>query len=504
VIEAHADIKRRAGGRVGSVLRNKYRLDRLLGIGGMASVFAATHVNNKSRVAIKMLHAELSVNADIRARFLREGYVANSVEHKGVVRVIDDDITEDGAVFLVMELLDGETVGARCKRLGGKLPPEEVAAIARPLLDVLTTAHDKQIVHRDVKPDNVFVTCDGVVKVLDFGIARLREGTNFTSTQSGQTVGTPAFMAPEQALGRAEEIGPFTDVWAVGATMFTLLTGALPHPARSDNEMLVLAATKPMRAVSSLNDTIPAELARIVDKATAFESGDRYADARAMRADLDAAMRAMSWKDHEVVAPPMSSALPADGYAPTKADVDARARASDPPPGVRSGVEATDPLAPTLASNDTGRATSPTSTTTTAGVASQRRASVQPVTVKRSRRPMILIASSIAIGAAVVVGVVMSRGTNDTSKPTTPIASTGSIAATPTPSPTSPPQPIGAAVESTTIAAPTASAPPSATTTIAITAPTTKITTKPKITITVGTAPVPSASTPKVNPYDHQ
>ena len=98
-----ADIERRARERIGSVLRGKYRLDRLLGVGGMGSVFAATHVNNKNRVAIKILHAELSVNTEVRTRFLREGYVANTVEHSGAVRVLDDDATEDGAVFLVSD-----------------------------------------------------------------------------------------------------------------------------------------------------------------------------------------------------------------------------------------------------------------------------------------------------------------------------------------------------------------------------------------------------------------
>src|SRR5690242_671717 len=111
--------------RVGTVVNRKYHLDALLGVGGMATVFAATH-RNGSRVAIKMLHPELTLKADLKKRFLREGYVANSIGHPGAVRVLDDDTAEDGAVFLVMELLEGETLAARADRTGGKLPLDEV------------------------------------------------------------------------------------------------------------------------------------------------------------------------------------------------------------------------------------------------------------------------------------------------------------------------------------------------------------------------------------------
>ncbi|HZO13315.1 MAG TPA: serine/threonine protein kinase, partial [Polyangiaceae bacterium] len=119
------DIEERSRARVGSVVSGKWRLDALLGVGGMAAVYAATH-RNKKRAAVKMLHRELSVEETLRRRFLREGYVANSVGHRGAVRVDDDDVDEDGSVYLVMELLEGETIEARCERLGGRLPNEEV------------------------------------------------------------------------------------------------------------------------------------------------------------------------------------------------------------------------------------------------------------------------------------------------------------------------------------------------------------------------------------------
>ena len=134
-------------------------LDKLLGVGGMAVVYRATH-RNGNEVAIKMLHPELSFEPNIKERFLREGYAANKVKHAGAVTVFDDDVADDGAAFLVMELLEGETLQGRMERKGGKLPPAEVLALAEQLLGVLAAAHDKGIVHRDLKPENVFLNRD--------------------------------------------------------------------------------------------------------------------------------------------------------------------------------------------------------------------------------------------------------------------------------------------------------------------------------------------------------
>ena len=160
----------------------------------MAAVYRGSH-RNGNRVAVKVLHSSVSNHADLRERFLREGYVANRVDHRGAVRVLDDDIAEDGSVFLVMELLEGHTLDARWERAGRQLPPREVAELTHQLLDVLAAAHDKGIVHRDIKPENLFLTGDGILKVLDFGIARLRDTTGVgmaSATRTGSMLGTPA------------------------------------------------------------------------------------------------------------------------------------------------------------------------------------------------------------------------------------------------------------------------------------------------------------------------
>jgi serine/threonine-protein kinase len=282
------ELSARATRLVGRVLRGQWRLDALLGVGGMAAVFAATHRNGK-RVAVKLLHPEKSIEEDTRNRFLREGYLANKVGHPGVVSVLDDDVTEDGLAFLVMDLLEGETLKDRWRSMNKRMPVEETLRIAYALLDVLGVAHDKGIVHRDLKPDNVFLTTDGRVKILDFGIARLREtDTAADATRSTSMLGTPAFMAPEQARSRWDWVDARTDLWAVGATMFTLLTGQFVHEAATMTEILVAAATQRPRPIRSVAPEVPESVASVIDRALAFEQAHRWPDARSMQAAIGA------------------------------------------------------------------------------------------------------------------------------------------------------------------------------------------------------------------------
>ena len=275
----------RADALAGRLLCRKWRVEGLLSVGGTSCVYSATHRNGR-RVALKVLRPEYCADPRTKRRFLREGYLANRVGHPGAVCILDDD-AQDGFVFLVMELLEGtnlETLGSQ-----RTLAVNEVAFLIDGLLDVLSAAHANGIVHRDIKPSNVFVTTGGEIKLLDFGIARLREPSSALGhTRSGSVLGTPGFMAPEQARARWDAVDARTDIWAVGATMFRLLTGRLVHRADSGQEAMIAAATTPAPSIREVHAEVPGRMAELVDRALRFEANARWQDAREMQRVLRA------------------------------------------------------------------------------------------------------------------------------------------------------------------------------------------------------------------------
>lgn len=315
-----------AQARLGTTLSGKWRLDKVLGVGGVATVFLATH-RNKSRAALKLLHPEQAQNPTVRERFVHEGYVANSIDHPGVVRVIDDDVSQDGLPYLVMELLEGETLEDRAYRLGGRLPPGEVLALMDQLLGVLIAAHDRRVVHRDLKPDNLFLTREGLLKVLDFGIARLTEAMPQRDvTAVGTLLGTPTYMPPEQARSRWEEVDAQSDLYSVGATMFSLLTGSLVRDAETLTEQLALAIHEPAPKLATADKTLDQALCALVDKALAYEKKQRFPDARAMQVELR--------RVRESIPPPLTSSV---NPLPLTMEVTARTISPDSPTLLESG-----------------------------------------------------------------------------------------------------------------------------------------------------------------------
>lgn len=285
--------------RVGRVLNEKWTLERLLGKGGMAAVYAAKH-RNGARAAVKVLHPELARIPEVRERFLREGYAANRVEHRGAVQVLDDDIVQDGedkgSAFIVMELLEGEALEERALR-DPPMTEQELLEIVDAVLEVLEAAHAHGVVHRDLKPENLFLARDEErggtrVKVLDFGLARLTEVENVTS--AGLALGTPSFMSPEQAAGKRDEVDGRTDIFALGATMFRVFTGKRIHDAEHVVALVVKMATEPAPPIRSVSPAASEVFARVVDRALAFKKEDRYASAAEMRADVRAALETLA------------------------------------------------------------------------------------------------------------------------------------------------------------------------------------------------------------------
>ncbi|WP_437810080.1 protein kinase domain-containing protein [Sorangium sp. So ce1078] len=319
--EAEEEEILRLKARVGTTLDGKWRLDGLIGAGGMAAVYAATH-HVGHRVAIKILHPEGAVSRELRARFEQEALAAARLGHPAAVQVLDIDVTEQGEPFLVMELLEGESLRERALRLGS-VPLPELLAHVDTLLEVLRAAHDAGIVHRDIKPDNLFVTRDGRLKVLDFGIARMKQGGAGLKTRTGAVLGTTSYMAPEQILGR--NVDGRADLYAVGATMFTLLANRRLHDADAltEGELLVKMSTTPAPPLATVAPGVDPRVARVVDRALAFHVERRYPDAQTMLADVRAVRRGEE--------PPFATAGTAESDERTRAH--GRATPGGPPGG---------------------------------------------------------------------------------------------------------------------------------------------------------------------------
>ena len=303
------DLDLEASQRVGTTLCNKWQLTRLIGTGGMAAVYVAAHKIGRQD-AIKILHPDVARDPEQRARFEQEAHAVNRLKHPGAVEIRDIDVTEDGAPFLVMELLEGKTLSALAREPGG-VPLPDLLRMADELLDVLAAAHAQGIIHRDIKPDNLFVLQDGRLKVLDFGIARVRRDTQSKKpkTRLGATLGTAPYMPPEQIKG--QEIDVRADLFAVGATMFRLIAKRRVHEAGNEAETLVKMASDPAPPLASVASDAPRDVSLVVDRALMFDRNSRYPDALTMQEDV----RAL----REGRAPPYAHARLLDGTPPPSA-----------------------------------------------------------------------------------------------------------------------------------------------------------------------------------------
>jgi serine/threonine protein kinase len=271
------------------VIGDHWTLERVLGTGATATVYAARNPSG-ARAAVKILNPEMRGRPEVRERFLREREAASSINHPGVVQVVQQASIEAGEAYLVMELLEGQTLAERAQR-SGPPPLPELLGLVDQVLDVLAVAHDAGVVHRDLKPANLFVTEQGQVKLLDFGVARLVEpGAQSTTTRLGVTLGTSAYMSPEQAQGKSAEVDGRSDLFAVGAVMFRLLTGRRVHEGQTDSELAAAMATRPAPPTASVAAGLPADVCSIIDIALSFSKDARYPDARTMQTDVRAVL----------------------------------------------------------------------------------------------------------------------------------------------------------------------------------------------------------------------
>ena len=272
-----------------------YRIAALLGAGGMGRVYLAVHPTIGSRVAIKVLSRDLTGRRELVERFFAEAQLVNRIRHEGIVNVLDLSSLPDGRPYIVMELLAGESLAALLSR-SGRLDPGQAVGISCALLDALAAAHECGVVHRDLKPDNVFVTRQGRVVVLDFGIAKLlperAEGVERMSptTKTGAVLGTPGYMAPEQIQGKPAS--PATDLYSAGVILYQMLSGRLPFEGESLFDLMqkhVSAIPVPLR---ESRPDLPPALDGAILRAMSKEPAMRFANARHMAESLVAALSA--------------------------------------------------------------------------------------------------------------------------------------------------------------------------------------------------------------------
>jgi hypothetical protein len=234
-LELRGDLGSAPGDLTGTVLGGKYRIGRKIGSGGIGVVYAAEHVTLGHEVAVKVLRGAAARDGGEIARLRREAYIQVHVEHPNVVRVLDLDQMPDGSIYVVMERLVGRSLADKLARDGLVAPGYAITAFIS-VCRGLSAAHKKGVVHRDLKPGNIFLCDDGVAKVLDFGMSKLASAESLT--QTGYTLGTPEYMAPEQCIGA--QVEQRTDLYALGVMMYEALTGELPIVAQSRRELLDL------------------------------------------------------------------------------------------------------------------------------------------------------------------------------------------------------------------------------------------------------------------------
>jgi serine/threonine-protein kinase len=447
---------------IGAVIGH-YRIVELVNQGGMGAVYRAEHTLMGKVAAIKLLLPDLSQNEEMVHRFFNEAKAASGIRHPGIVEIFDFGYHDDGRAYIVMEFLEGESLGERLDARG-RVPELEAAILTRAIAGALAAAHAKGIVHRDLKPDNVYLVKDADMptgertKVLDFGIAKLADaggGPGGARTRTGVLMGTPLYMAPEQARG-AGEVDARADLYALGCMLYEMLVGAPPFVAEGAGEIIALqlfGEVEPPRArVPALSAPIEAIALRLLEK----EPDARYQSAAEL---VDALARLL---------PSLSARLSAATAAPGPSKMRKIVATPRPDAHGRPTAEAVLPSLPPGASHSqVAAAARPRPTAgvhTTLGQAAAQ--SIPPVApaVARRRGLWIAMAGALAIGAAIGMFVIVRSLAGTRAAGGSAAVNAGSGAATPAVRPPVPASPVDAAPAS--IAVTLALDPPTATVTV--------------------------------------
>ena len=354
------------------MLDEKYRIERLLAVGGMGAVYVGTHIKLRKKVAIKVLNPALS-NPLMIERFHREAITASQIGHEGIAQVTDLGTTQEGEPFIVMEYLEGESLATRLKN-SGPLPIEVACELGCAILAPLEAAHRAGIVHRDLKPDNVFLVRQSrgeMVKLLDFGISRTQnENGEFRLTTTGLVLGTPYYMSPEQARGDAQ-LGSGADIYAFGVIMYEMLVGSVPIQGDNYNQIMYRVMTGDYIRPRDTRQDIPAELEQVILQAMALDAAARPPSAAALEQMLLPFCRA-TFREHTI------ERISTPSLRPHRPSI---------PPGMSTGTERT-VLAPTPPASKAFTAVPPPG---------------------KSRAPLIAVLALVLVGAG-VAGFALTRG----------------------------------------------------------------------------------------------
>jgi eukaryotic-like serine/threonine-protein kinase len=269
---------------IGTVLSGRYRLEAKLGSGGMSTVYLARDQTLDRQVAVKVMHREMSEQADQLARFRQEARAVAKLSHPNVVSVIDAG--EDGGhPYIVFEYVAGETLKQRVSR-DGALAPQEAIAYAIEIARGLSMAHARKMVHRDIKPQNILIDAEGRAKLTDFGISRQLEQDGMTAT--GRVLGTTDYVAPEQAMGR--QVDPRSDIYSLGVVLYEMLVGQVPFAADSQVGVAMKHVNEELPDVQRRRPEVSAAVALVVERATAKDPAQRYEHVGEMIDDLETAL----------------------------------------------------------------------------------------------------------------------------------------------------------------------------------------------------------------------
>jgi serine/threonine-protein kinase len=257
-----------------------YKITEKLGQGGMGVIYKAQDLKLDRFVALKFLPPHLTSSEEEKQRFIHEAKAASALQHNNICAIHEIDETDDNQIFICMDYYEGETLDKSIKEK--PLPIEESIYITIQIAQGLAKAHEKEIVHRDIKPANIMLTADGVVKILDFGLAKLSTQTKLTKEST--TLGTVSYMSPEQAKG--EEVDKRTDIWSLGVILYEMLTGQLPFKGEYESAVIYSILNDTQEPVTGLRTGMPMELERITNKCLQKRPADRYQHVDELIVDL--------------------------------------------------------------------------------------------------------------------------------------------------------------------------------------------------------------------------